>query len=448
MMQIFNYAQATKYLDDCLVFGIKPSLVRINKILELQGNIHRKTDFIHVVGTNGKTSTTIMASHIIHNHGIRCGYHISPHINEYTERLWACGRNISRARFARLFSDLYSYIQMVNDLNLDGPMTQFEIIAAMAFRLSAEEHLQVMVLEAGMGGRWDATNAADSTVVGLTGVSLEHTAILGDTIAEIAAEKAQVIKKGAYVATTSNDETVLEILRNKTEKTGSKLFVFCRDFFILKKEKIDLSGWKVDLKGISSEYRNIKIPLIGNYQPSNLSLALALAELYFKKIGEKVDENLVKKALSGLNVLGRFQVMQRKPFVIADTSHNPEGIKNFINNLNENFSDLRKIVIFAVLRDKNYKEMIADVVTASDILIITSSHTGRSLDIEILESEVVCLIEKLEKNEKNNIPAHVYKIDNIGNSLNFALNISNSNDIIFITGSITNLKSIIRSKKQ
>ncbi|MBE3138484.1 MAG: hypothetical protein IMZ63_01570 [Actinobacteria bacterium] len=441
-MQIFNYAQVTKYLDDCLVFGIKPSLVRINKILELQGNTHKKTDFIHVVGTNGKTSTTIIASHIIYMHGIRCGYHISPHINEYTERLWACGRNISKSRFARLFSDIYPYIQVVNDLNLDGPMTQFEIIAAMAFRLSAEEHLQVMILEAGMGGRWDATNAADSTVVGLTGVSLEHTAILGDTIVEIAAEKVEVIKKGAYVATTSNDGTVLEVLRRKTEKTGSKLLVLGRDFFILKKEKIDLSGWEVDLKGIRSEYRSLKIPLIGNYQPSNLSLALALVELYFKKISKKVDENLVKKALSSINVPGRFQVMQRNPLVIADTSHNPEGIKNFINNLNENFSDLRKIIIFAVLKDKNYKEMVADIVSASDILIITSSQTERSLDIEILESEVDCCLEKLAKNKTKSIPGQVYKIDNIGNSLNFALNISKSNDIICITGSITNLEYI------
>src|SRR4030067_1905902 len=119
-----------------------------------------------------------------------------------------------------------------------------------------------------------------------------------------------------------------------------------------------------------------------------------LAELYFEKICKKVDENLVKKALLSLNVPGRFQVLQRNPLVIADTSHNPEGIKNFINNLNENFSDLRKIIIFAVLKDKNYKEMVVDIVSASDILIINSSQVERSLDIDILESEVICSIEK------------------------------------------------------
>ncbi|MCL5069855.1 MAG: Mur ligase family protein [Actinobacteria bacterium] len=441
-MQNFNYAQATRYLDDCLVFGIKPSLVRIKKILEIQGNNHKKTDFIHVVGTNGKTSTAIIASHIIYKHGLRCGYHISPHINEYTERLWACGASISKSRFARLFSGIYPYVQIVNDLNLDGPMTQFEIIAAMAFGLCAEEHLQVMILEAGMGGRWDATNVADSVVAGLTGVSLEHTAILGNTIEEIAAEKAQVIKEGAYVATTSNNRKVLEVLRKKTEKTYSKLFVLGKDFFILKKEKIDLTGWNVDIKGTISEYRSLKIPLVGNYQPANLSLALMLVELYFKKISKKVNEDLVKKALLSINVMGRFQIMQRNPLVIADTSHNPEGIKNFINNLNENFAGSKRIIIFAVLKDKNYKEMVADIVSASDILIITSSQTVRSLDVEILESEVVCLIEKLKKNKTSSIPEQVYKIDNIGNSLNFALNISKSNDIICITGSITNLEHI------
>ncbi|MBM3713749.1 MAG: bifunctional folylpolyglutamate synthase/dihydrofolate synthase, partial [Actinobacteria bacterium] len=202
-MKKFNFKQVTEYLDDCLVFGIKPDLARIKKILEITGEPQKKCDFIHVVGTNGKTSTTIMTANILKGHGLRCGYHISPHINYYTERIWIDGSDISRQDFEDIFNFIYPYIEKINSFNLGGPMTQFEIIAAMAFTAAADKKLDVMVLEAGMGGRWDATNAADSRVAGLTGVSLEHTSILGKTIGKIAAEKVEVIKKGATVATLS-----------------------------------------------------------------------------------------------------------------------------------------------------------------------------------------------------------------------------------------------------
>jgi len=216
MMKKFKYHQVTRFLDECLIFGIKPSLVRIRKILELLNSPQKKVNFIHIVGTNGKTSTTVIVSNILYGHGIKCGYHISPHINEYTERMWICGRQVSRERFAEVFNEIYPYVEEVNKLDMEGPMTQFEIIAAMAFKLAEDEKLQVMVLEAGMGGRWDATNAADSKVVGFTGVSLEHTSILGGTISEIAIEKAQVIKRNSSVATLSTDNKVLSILQDKT----------------------------------------------------------------------------------------------------------------------------------------------------------------------------------------------------------------------------------------
>ena len=232
-MKRFTYSQASRYLDDCLIFGIKPSLVRINMLLELLGNPHKKTDFIHVVGTNGKTSTTIMTANILHGQGIPCGFHISPHIDDYTERFWYRGRYITGKSFAGLLTYIFPYIEKINRLDLDGPMTQFEIIAAMSFVLASREELKVMVMEAGMGGRWDATNAADSRVVGLTGVDLEHTEILGKTIEEIAMEKVQVIKKDALAATLSGDRSVLDILEKQVRSTSSKIFLYGKDFRII-----------------------------------------------------------------------------------------------------------------------------------------------------------------------------------------------------------------------
>ncbi len=442
MKKLFTYSQAARYLDGCLVFGIKPSLVRVNRLLEMLGSPHKKTDFIHVVGTNGKTSTTIMAAGILYGQGIPAGFHISPHINEYTERFWYCGKQISRERFADLLNIIFPYIEKVNSLDLDGPMTQFEIIAAMSFKLAEMENLKVMVMEAGMGGRWDATNAAYSKVVGLTGVDLEHTEILGSTIREIATEKVQVIKRGAFAATLSGDRSVIKILENQAKTTDSRVFLFRRDFNILKRVKNFPEGWTVDIKGIHKNYTDLSIPLLGNYQPYNLALALALAELYSSIIKKDIIIEDLRKSLLELRIMGRFELLLKDPVVIADSSHNPAGIENFVRNVEESFEEKNKIIIFSVLKDKDYLRMIRPILPVAGTIILTSSNTRRSLEIDELEKETVKMIRDMEK-KGISVPGKIYKFDTVANSLNYALKIADSSDIICITGSITNLEGVV-----
>jgi dihydrofolate synthase/folylpolyglutamate synthase len=441
-MEKFSYLKCAAYLDLSLKFGIKPDLSRINEILKLLGDPHKKTDFIHVVGSNGKTSTTILTASILQGQGLKAGYHISPHINEYTERLWYCGAPVKKERFTRLFNDIYPFIIKVNEMDLGGSLTQFEIIAAMAFKLAADECLDVMVLEAGMGGRWDATNAADSVVCGLTGVSLEHTAILGRNVKDIAIEKAQVIKDNSMAATTSCDPDVLEVLKNRANSTGSRLFVYGKDFSVANKEKEFLAGWHVDIKGLNGTYKDLTINLIGDYQPANLSLAVVLSELYLASAGRKINEKKLKVSLKKVRVAGRFEVLRKNPAVIADASHNPEGINNFVKNIKEDFKDKKKIIIFSVLKDKDYIKMLSSIIEVSDIMILSSSNTARSLPIEILKKELYKLL-CVKKAAGKHIPVEVYEMDSIFNSLNFALKISGSNDIICITGSITNLEYVL-----
>ncbi|MGM0366062.1 MAG: bifunctional folylpolyglutamate synthase/dihydrofolate synthase, partial [Actinomycetota bacterium] len=336
--------------------------------------------------------------------------------------------------FVGLFELVYPYVEQVNRMNLGGPVTQFEIIAAMGFVMAREMGLEAMVLEAGMGGRWDATNVASSEVVGLTGVSLEHTHILGKTIGEIAAEKAEVIKRGAKAATLSGDSRVLDILEDKVLKEEGKLYRYGRDFKVLRSIQKKLKGWKLDIEAIYGSYKGIGLPLMGRYQPRNLALAVALSELY---AGGRIDEVLLGKSAGSIKVAGRFEVISEKPAIIADASHNPESIEWFLKNLEDYFPNSKKIIIFAVLRDKDYRQMIARVMEAADTLIITSSGTERSLDIDALEAEVLAA-----GNSKAG-PEAVYKIDSIQNSLKYALKISGSNDIICITGSITNLQGVV-----
>jgi len=435
-----NFSQVSKYLDDALIFGIKPSLTRINKILQLMGDPHKDTDFIHIVGTNGKTSTTVMLAEILKGQGLKSAYHISPHISSYAERIWIDGSDITEKKFADTFDGIYPYIEEVNSLDLGGPITQFEIITAMAFVAAANSGTEVMVLEAGMGGRWDATNAADAKVAGLTGVSLEHTQILGDTIPEIAAEKVEVIKKGARTATISNDPAVIDIIEKKVSNMEADLYLYGRDFNISSRESRGLSGWKIGIEGIHRKYSGIEIPLIGEYQPINLSLAVVLAELYMDTIDRKLDAGPINNSLAGLCIKGRFEMIRKDPLVFSDVSHNPEGMDKFSRLMEKYFRSNKKTIIFAVLADKDYGVMVKKVLGTADRLILTSSHTGRSLSVAKLQQKTAEIMEKSSSDIK--MPEEVYVMDSVENSLKFALKISGTNDIICITGSPANLAGL------
>jgi dihydrofolate synthase/folylpolyglutamate synthase len=435
-----NFCHVSKYLDDALIFGIKPSLVRINKILQLMGDPQKNIDFIHIVGTNGKTSTTVMLAEILKGQDLKCAYHISPHINSYTERIWIDGSDVTEERFADTFNEVYPYIKEINSLDLGGPITQFEIITAMAFIVAVNSDTEVMVLEAGMGGRWDATNAADAKVMGLTGISLEHTQILGSTISEIAAEKVEVIKKGANAVTISDDPEVLDIIGKKASSVKAGLYLYGRDFSIISREDKGLSGWKIGIEGIYNKYMGIEIPFIGDYQPLNLSLAVALAELYMDTIGKRLDGGPVNSSLAGVCIKGRLEMIKKDPLVFSDVSHNPEGLDKFSRVMEKYFKSKKKTIIFAVLADKDYGTMITKVLGVSDRLILTSSHTGRSLSVSMLQQATAEIMEKSLSDIK--MPSEVYAMDNMENSLNYALKISGTNDIICITGSPTNLAGL------
>jgi dihydrofolate synthase / folylpolyglutamate synthase len=437
-----EYGQVCKYLDDCLIFGIKPGLVRVKKILELLDNPQKKVEFIHVVGTNGKTSTTRITAGILKYHGIKTGYYISPHIKRYTERIWINGKDIPEKKFSKTFNRIYPYIEQVNKMNLEGPLTQFEIITVMAFMQAEDEGIEAMVLEAGMGGRWDATNAADSKIAGLTGVSLEHTELLGDTLEKIASEKVEVIKKNAMVATTCCNKEVLKILIRKVKDTDSTLFMSGRDFYMQKKKNLGTGGWLLDIKGLKGTYRDLKLPLPGNYQILNLMLATVLAELYLKTRNKELDEKKVRESLKCLKTRGRFEIIRKRPVIIADAGHNPEGIENFTRTVNDYFGSRRKIIILAVLKDKDYESMVEKIIGVSDVLILTSSMNERSLDTGRLEEVVKEKIRETPGNSGRGIELH--RIEDIEKSIKFALKISGINDIICITGSITNLENIVK----
>ncbi len=434
-MVSLDYASVCNYLDSTQIFGIKPGLLRIDKILSLYKDPQKNMDFIHIVGTNGKTSVTKFTAAILHAHGIRSAYYVSPHVKGYTERISIAGAELSEQKFAQYFTELYPLIEEVNKMDLDGELSQFEILTALFFYAAFREKIQVAVIEAGMGGRWDATNAVKAKVVGFTDVSLEHTKILGNTISKITWEKAMVIKEKVSVVTTSKKKKVLEILRQRVQSTGSKLYIYGKDFKIEGLKKSLLEAQSLSIKGITADLKDLSLPLMGDYQAYNLALSTALCELYLKSAGIRISREAVNCGARTSKIYGRLEILRRDPILIADASHNAEGIKNLMKNLEGYFPSNKKIIIFSVLSDKEYKKMIREVLKA-DILILTSSLDERSLAIEEIEKEV--------RKNAGRKDQKIHKLNNIAESLKFALNIASHSDIICLTGSITNLESIYK----
>jgi len=440
-MKKYNFKEICEFLDQTLVFGIKPSLDRIKMFLEILSHPERKVDFIHIVGTNGKTSTTKITASILNHHGLKSGYYISPHIYSYTERFSVCGKEIKRNSFTDAFNEIVPFIREVDSMDVGGRMTQFEILTAMMFYICFKEGLDVMVMEAGMGGRWDATNAADARVVGLTGVSLEHTRILGKTIGQIATEKSEVIKRNAIVVSNSTDFKVNNILSTKSKSTDSILYIYKKDFDIKEIIREDINGVEVSLRGIYKDYDYLYLPLAGDYQKKNLLLSVVLSEIYLKLRLKELETEKINDALKDTDISGRFQVVAKDPFFIIDASHNPEGVKNFVKNIKNLFPEKRKIIVFSVLKDKNYKKMLLDIIQVADILIISSSLNARSLSVSEMQKNALHIMDSLKKNNKK-YPESIIAVDNIEDSIKFALNLAKKDDIILLTGSITNLEFV------
>ncbi len=430
-----DYASVCTYLDNTQIFGIKPGLERIEKILDLLGNPEENVDFIHVVGTNGKTSVTKFTSSILHAHGIKTAAYISPHVKGYTERISIKGADLSEQEFSQYFTEILPLIEEVNKMDLGGEMSQFEITTALFFYAASRQKARAAVIEAGMGGRWDATNAVQAKIVGFTDVSMEHTKILGNTLSKIAWEKAMVIKEHASVATLSKKKKVLEVLSERVKETDSDLYLYGKDFKAKDIKNCGLDGWELSVQGIDTDLKGLAMPLMGDYQAYNLALSVALCELYAKEAGFRIDREALNRGIFRSRIYGRLEILRRDPIFIADASHNVEGIRNLMKNLDLYFASHKKIVIFSVLDDKAYKKMIREVLKA-DILILTSSLNERSLAIKEIEKEARMHADKKGKK--------IHSCKNIAESLKFALSIAKSDDIICLTGSITNLEGIYK----
>lgn len=444
-----TFKEVVAELDATEKFGTNPSLNTIRKICRRLNNPQKDYSTIHVVGTNGKTSTARMISSILTHLGYKTGCYISPHTYSYIERIAVDNKYISEDDFALYYEKIKPIVNELNNSPEVEVVTHFEILTSMAFLYFSRNRCDFVVLEAGMGGRWDATNLADSKVAVLTNVTKEHTRYLGDTIYKIAVEKAEVIKNKANVVTGSSDIDVLKVLNKKCKEKDAKLYRFGKDFFIKNCQRKN-NHRLAYVKRIYNDYSNIKINTISKYQCENAAMAITATELFLERnlIKPKFIKNIMKSELLENSLLpvdfrGRLEIVAKSPTIVLDGSHNPGAMKKLVSEIKDNFKYGKLHLIFACFRDKDSERMLKiiwPILNNLDNLIITESESYRRTPYEKLY-EISKDVEKEMRSDplKEYKKVKIYKKDSISKSIDLALKLANKNDFICICGSFSNL---------
>ncbi|MBQ9802333.1 MAG: bifunctional folylpolyglutamate synthase/dihydrofolate synthase [Clostridia bacterium] len=363
-----TYKEAVEYIHSVVWKGSRPGLSRITELLHLLGDPQNDLAFIHIAGTNGKGSTSAMTESVLRAAGYKTGLFVSPYIKHFNERIAFCGVPIPDEALA----EVTALVKPFADGMADAP-TEFELITAIGLVYFQRMHCDIVVLETGMGGRLDSTNVIQSPLATvITGIALDHTEYLGDTVEKIAAEKAGIIKKGAPMVWGGHDKAARAVIEEAAASMGVP-FVAAEDI-PMTVQAADLSGTTVDW----GRYRGLHLPLLGTYQPQNLATVLALFEA-LRARGIDVDEPTLRRGLSATVWRGRFEKLSSDPLIISDGAHNPEGIAAAVRAIRTYFPSQRVLLLTAVMADKDYRGMVAALAPVADEVFTLTPDNPRSL---------------------------------------------------------------------
>ncbi|MCB9838125.1 MAG: bifunctional folylpolyglutamate synthase/dihydrofolate synthase [Phycisphaeraceae bacterium] len=365
-------------------------LERMRALLKKLGDPQLKVPTTHVVGTNGKGSTCHLLSTALRSCGYTVGLYTSPHLQDVRERIEINGQPISTADFTRLMATVARAAASVERAH--GVPTFFEMMTALALTHFADEALDVAVIECGLGGRLDATSCIQPSVVAVTSISIDHTQLLGETAAEIAAEKAGAFKPGVPVVTIPQSEEVMAVLRAESERIGSPLSVLGEDIeFSSRFEASPKIGTHtcICLSTERSEFEHLTVPLLGEHQALNCGLALAALDV-LRSQGFDTPEMKVINGLAGLSIPGRMELAWERPRVLLDGAHNAESLKALIRSIGAHIPYDSMVLIFGCGEDKDVDELLRTVALGADKIIFTRARKSpRAMDPDDLRRRFV-----------------------------------------------------------
>ncbi len=402
-----NYTEALNYIHSISWSFCKPGLERIGELCERLGNPQSSLRFIHVAGTNGKGSFCSMLNSVLLESGLRVGLYTSPYIRFFNERMCVNGEPISNDELA----ELTEYVKPIADSMTDKP-TEFELITAIAFEFFKRHKCDVVILEAGMGGRLDSTNIIRKPYLSvITGIALDHTAFLGDTVEKIAAEKAGIIKDNSPVLYGGDDDSAAAVIEKTALGRASKFYRV--DYSRLSNISPSLNGTFFDY----GKYTELRIGLLGMYQPRNASVVINAVEI-LREEGINISDNALIRGLEKARWQGRFEIISRDPLMIFDGAHNPQGIRSAVESIKTYFGEEKVYLLTGVLRDKDYTAIAKDLsAVASRAFTLTPDSPralasaeyaktlqGAGIDAKAFDSLADALDMAMDEAKKNNKP--------------------------------------------
>jgi dihydrofolate synthase/folylpolyglutamate synthase len=366
-----NYDDTIQYLYSLQNFGIKLGLKNISALLEKLSSPHEKLKTVHIAGTNGKGSTAAMLESILIEAGYKVGLYTSPHLVDFKERFRINGVNIDKESVVRLTRLIR---EKKDELGIDMEITFFEYTTALAFCYFMQEEVDIAIIEVGMGGRLDATNVLTPMVSVITSISIEHGQYLGDTIEEIAGEKAGIIKDGVPVVSGVHDVLARAVIKDLARKKGAKFYQLGMDF-----NYHNADGDTFDYIGMESSYEGLNKRLKGRHQFDNSSVCLACLDI-ISEHGFKADEEAVKSGLGSVRWEGRFEKVSERPVMILDGAHNNESMESAVSTLKETYPGKKVISVVGVMGDKDVKGVLRCVSDVSQTVILTRPEINRAAD--------------------------------------------------------------------
>ncbi|GAB3423819.1 bifunctional folylpolyglutamate synthase/dihydrofolate synthase [Flindersiella endophytica] len=361
-----------------------PNLGRMRRLVDLMGQPQHSAPVVHIAGTNGKTSTTRLVDALLVAFGLRTGRHTSPHLSEIRERICLSGEPIGKERFVEVYQEVMPYVDLADQQAVaegDRALSLFEITTAMTFAAFSDAPVDVSILEVGMGGTHDSTNVADGKVAVVTPIAVDHVRFLGSTPAEIAVEKAGIIKPGSIAVLSQQDLDVAEVLMRRVAEVGATVAREGIEFGVLNRE-LAVGGQMLTLQGLSGVYEEVYVPLHGMHQAHNASVALAAVEAFLAggaTEGEGLDAEIVRQGFAAVTSPARLEVVRRSPTVLLDAAHNPHGAAATAEALTEAFTFEPLIGVIGSMSDKDVEGLLEAFEPVMDRVVVTQNSTMRAM---------------------------------------------------------------------
>lgn len=368
-----NVEQAIAYIHSVCWKGSIPGLGRTQELLEKMGNPEKKLKFVHIAGTNGKGSTAAMTASILRKAGYRTGLYTSPYIYRFHERIQVDGVEISDEDLA----EITEYVKPLADSMAQAP-TEFELVCCIAFEYFYRKKCDIVVLEVGMGGAWDATNVIEVPEVAvITNIGLDHTEYLGDTVEKIAETKSGIFKPHGHAVVYRSTPSVEAVYERVCAERDVSLRKADFDGLVLKADTLE--GQVFDC----GSRKNLVLPLLGDHQLHNASVVLSIADTLIGE-GWKISEQNIYDGIRDVRWPGRFDIVCRKPLFIIDGGHNPQCIEALVKNIRDYLAGKKVIALTGVLADKDYADMYKPVMPLVDRFVCITPPNPRKLEAEQL----------------------------------------------------------------